>query len=351
MEQPELVSKEAEVAAIEIPSFENPEFLPVDSNDLVSHRVTELPLYLYNQDRKRYVLFKQAGEPISQEQLNQLSRDGHRAVFVPGEHRTETHNILADTLGDILQDQSLEPMAKSQKVYRTACNVIRHLFEVNPDNKTFMATANKVSNAVADLVTKDPMASMCLNRLRSYDYTTYSHSLNVCILGLGLYQHMNPSSESETMRDLSRGLLLHDIGKTDLPTELITKRGPLSSDEWDMMKSHTTKGYQRLQFERLISEDAREIALLHHEAIDGSGYPLGKTKKEIPFTSRLCKVVDVYDALSSNRSYKDAYSPYQTLQVMITEMKHQVDDRVMRELIVYLEKMSKLNVRREPASS
>src|SRR3712207_1633498 len=101
---------------------------------------------------------------------------------------------------------------------------------------------------------------------------------------------------------------MHDIGKIAIPDAVLLKQGPLDAQEWEVMKSHTTVGAQLLSGSRSpVVRVAEIIARTHHEKWDGTGYPAGLTGEEIPLVSRICAVCDVFDALVSDRPYKEAW--------------------------------------------
>ncbi len=111
--------------------------------------------------------------------------------------------------------------------------------------------------------------------------------------------------EAEKM-DLRRGSLLHDIGKMGVPDSILHKPGPLSEDEINIMRQHPSYAYQML-FPISYLKHALEISYCHHEKWDGSGYPRGLKGEEIPLSARLFAVVDVFDALTSDRPYRKAW--------------------------------------------
>jgi len=113
---------------------------------------------------------------------------------------------------------------------------------------------------------------------------------------------------------LSYASAMHDIGKIGIPDEILLKPGRLSDEEWETIKAHTTSGAQMLAgSSNPLVQMARAVALAHHERWDGSGYPAGLREDEIPIEARICAIVDVYDALLSKRSYKEAWSTERTL--------------------------------------
>ncbi|MEW6236797.1 MAG: HD-GYP domain-containing protein [Candidatus Omnitrophota bacterium] len=331
--------------ADEFPLPSTPEshlYIPVDPGFLSVDKMASFPIYVYHPGRERFVLFKNEESAIKQEQLAMLSKGGRKPVFVPKTSSYELNEYLSQDLSAIVDDPNLPVKEKTQKFHAIASTVMQSLFDSPPDMKMFVATAKNISDSMARLVVGDSKSILELNLLRSYDYYTYSHSMNVCVLSLGLYMDLTPGAASADLHDLSRGLLLHDVGKCDIPNELTNKRGPLNKDEWEVMRSHPVKGFDRLEADDSLSSESRLISLHHHESADGSGYPAKMKHEQIPLTTRICKVVDVYDALTSRRSYKDGMPPFNALNLMMKEMKREFDQDILKAFILFLRKMGKL---------
>lgn len=128
---------------------------------------------------------------------------------------------------------------------------------------------------------------------------------------------------------------LHDIGKIGIPDTILLKEGPLTSDEFEVMKTHTTIGYEAIKNAEQVSNQsmhfldvAKEIAYSHHERWDGNGYPLGLTGEEIPLSARLMAIADVYDALISKRVYKPAFTHLDAVQIITSGKGTQFDPDV-----------------------
>ena len=155
-----------------------------------------------------------------------------------------------------------------------------------------------------------------LTDIRLHDTYTFAHSVNVAILAalLGVLLKLPQTA----LLKLTLGGLLHDIGKIAVPNEVLTKAGHLSDDEWSVMQGHPEAGRQRLK--KLFPSDMllSTIALQHHEHIDGSGYPNHLQGDKIHLYARIVAIADVYDALTSVRPYKRAYTPSVAHRLMAT---------------------------------
>ena len=125
----------------------------------------------------------------------------------------------------------------------------------------------------------------------------------------------------EKMGDLLRGAKLHDIGKIGIPDSILSKEGKLSVDEWVIMKKHPLLAKEILDDVKSLSV-AMDIPIYHHENFDGSGYPYGLIANEIPLAARIFAIIDVFDALSSDRPYRPAFTHYQCIEIMKSESNH-----------------------------
>ncbi len=143
--------------------------------------------------------------------------------------------------------------------------------------------------------------------LERRDYETQGHTERVAALTLKLARALGFRS-----RDLDAvrwGAYLHDIGKLAIPDRILLKPGPLTEEEWAVMRQHTEIGYAMLEPIPFLPQATRNIVRYHHERWDGSGYPSGLSGTEIPLEARIFAVVDVYDALAHDRPYKSSWSP------------------------------------------
>ena len=174
--------------------------------------------------------------------------------------------------------------------------------------------SSQVESIVDELFTnKDVMVNIL--DLSSYDDYTCSHSLNVAILSIVLAMGMG-FPRSETV-GIGGGALLHDIGKVFVSKSILQKNGPLTNEEFDLVKKHPRDGYNYITKRYNIPLRHCDTILDHHEKYDGSGYPNGKKGTDISIFGRICAVADVYDALVSKRPYRDALPPCECVEYIM----------------------------------
>ncbi|MGH7231835.1 MAG: HD-GYP domain-containing protein [Nitrospiraceae bacterium] len=172
---------------------------------------------------------------------------------------------------------------------------------------------SEVVHRMTDSLLRHPQALTSLSRLKHFDEYTFYHSVNTAILALslGLRLKMDP----ESWRWLGIGTLLHDIGKMKIAPELLNKPGRFTHDEYEVMKQHALRGVEILSAVGLPDKGMRP-ALEHHERVDGTGYPFQRKKHELTQVGLISSVVDIYDALTSDRVYHKGMTSHDALRYL-----------------------------------
>jgi len=170
---------------------------------------------------------------------------------------------------------------------------------------------------VAEVITsvarnREALTGLC--KLRSYDEYTYTHSINVTVLATAFGQFLGlPEAE---LLSLGLAALFHDIGKANIPPEVLNKPGRLSDREFQVMKRHPLESYSILKDKRPLEDKVLLAIVEHHEKFDGSGYPRGLQGEAVSMFARVISLADVYDALTSDRVYRKGMPPSRALGVM-----------------------------------
>lgn len=178
---------------------------------------------------------------------------------------------------------------------------------------------NKLMNHtlnVLDIGATTPNLLDMLHCMREYDDATYVHSMNVALICNVLARWLRMSDEEVTTATISG--LLHDVGKTQIPDDIIKKPAKLTADEYALVQRHPQAGYEILK-KSSLSNDILNAVLMHHERCDGTGYPLRLTGRQISPYARLVAIADVYDAMTSARVYRGPLCPFKTIEVFEDE--------------------------------
>jgi HD-GYP domain-containing protein (c-di-GMP phosphodiesterase class II) len=209
-------------------------------------------------------------------------------------------------------------------------------------SETALDGLKQIAERIAGEIAGSPEATLALADLASADAYTMKHSLGVTTIGLligtrFLNRHGYKNGRGETMWrgidaqivKLGTGLLLHDVGKLAIPAEIIHKPGRLTPEEFEVVKTHPLVGWNMLKDSRSISLLSTAVVRSHHERWDGSGYPDRKVEQRIPLFARIAAVADVYDAVTSTRSYREARSAAEAYAVIMAGAGVQFDPLVV----------------------
>lgn len=211
-------------------------------------------------------------------------------------------------------------------LYSNNTNIDKKNF--SKEKRTYFESIGNIAKDIIDEIISKKNVMINLVDIKSMDNYTYQHSVNVAVLSLvlGVQLQLNQNE----LYTLCIGALLHDIGKTLIPKQIILKPGPLTDEEFKIIKEHTTKGYDFLKGCLEISAPARIVALQHHEKINGRGYPDNIKSKSINRFARIVAIADVYDALTSDRPYRKAMCPNDAVEYIFSHGDTQFDYEMVK---------------------
>jgi putative nucleotidyltransferase with HDIG domain len=192
--------------------------------------------------------------------------------------------------------------------------------EARMGNSIDTALCAPVVNEVVESIQRNSDALVSLMRLKIADDYTYLHSVAVCALMVSLGRQNGLSDEE--CREAGMAGLLHDIGKVAMPNEILNKPGKLTDAEFAVMREHPVRGWELLRQAGITSEVVLDVARHHHERFDGKGYPDGLAGTALSRIARMGAICDVYDAVTSNRVYKRAWDPAESIAQMASWQGH-----------------------------
>jgi putative nucleotidyltransferase with HDIG domain len=224
-----------------------------------------------------------------------------------------------------------EELARAAKICAAAKREVTLMFtEARLGRAVNVGNALPLVEEISQSVLRNPDALIGLARLKTKDDYTYMHSVAVCALMISLARQLG--LDEEQVRDAGFAGLLHDIGKMAIPQEILNKPGALNKDEFQIIQSHPVAGHQMLREGQGANEAALEVVLHHHEKMDGTGYPHKLSGEAISLLARMGAVCDVYDALTSNRAYKNGWCPAEAIRRM-AEWSGHFDDKVFQAFV------------------
>jgi HD-GYP domain-containing protein (c-di-GMP phosphodiesterase class II) len=228
------------------------------------------------------------------------------------------NQIVPEALITVIHDASLPPKDKAALVKQHSFDMMKSLFE-QPTAESIREAKKGISQVVG-LILKDDMTLYHLLNITSYDYCTYTHSVNVGILSVALAKAVFGIASHHDLQALGAGFFLHDLGKVSVDKDIVNKPGKLSDEEIEQMRKHPVLGFKLLQETKQLTEEAKTIVLQHHERADGKGYPKGLRGRDIHIYGKICAIADVYDALTIDRPYRKKMTPFDALRLMRNEM-------------------------------
>ncbi|MGC5771097.1 HD-GYP domain-containing protein [Paenibacillus pabuli] len=225
-------------------------------------------------------------------------------------------------VNDAATEDIIIPDMLREETRRRALVEIKQQFQSMSGLKTksrmphFGKALSGLMNTILEDIGSQKEAMIMLMDMNSSDFDLYTHSLNVCVYTLVL--GVASGYTRQQLMEIGLGALLHDIGKTQIAPEILHKPARLSDEEFKIIQQHTTYGHRILKDEPGIPLLAAHCALQHHERIDGSGYPFGLKDNEIHEYAKWLALADSYDAMTTNRVYKQALLPHQAVEVLYT---------------------------------
>ncbi|ACM60925.1 HD-GYP domain-containing protein (c-di-GMP phosphodiesterase class II) [Caldicellulosiruptor bescii] len=207
-----------------------------------------------------------------------------------------------------VEDEKAESYVKEEVIYHETFVAIQDLMlSAKAGEIVDPFVAKEIVNDIVSQIIEEEDVFLKIVGFRDVDNYTYFHSVDVSIFAAIIGKLLE--LDRKQIEDLALAALLHDFGKMKIPHEILNKPAKLTDEEFEEMKKHTIYGYQIVKNMEGISEQVAEVALLHHERLDGSGYPLKLKGDKIPLFAKIVAVADVYDALTADRVYKKKIVP------------------------------------------
>jgi HD-GYP domain-containing protein (c-di-GMP phosphodiesterase class II) len=225
-----------------------------------------------------------------------------------------------------------EAKARFRKQYDTGVTAMRDVETQVKLGKVFdVSPLQNLVNALLESLFTDPAAVLGLTAIKSHDDYTLNHSINVSILSLSL--GVSLGLDEESLRSLGLSALLYDLGKVRIPEDILNKEGPLTADEWQIIKSHAAEGADLLKRIQMLDQMPMIVAYEHHQRHDLQGYPNNSAPQEQHLFSKVVALCDAYDAMTTSRPFRREIRPDKALAVLMQGRGKAYDPSMTKALV------------------
>ena len=296
---------------------------------------------------------KTQGKVKSQKTIDQLKKQGVTKLVVeytpeefPDAKQKEDDSAETPEKTDATENQ--EPLVNQHKntksvddEFSRSCNLydsaggdVKNILSSGASSQRLSITAIKeLANGITDSVLRNEYAMAILTRIRHPSTYQWEHVLNSGVLMCGFSLYLG--FPKETLKQITLGAMLHDIGVAKVPRGIVDKPGKFTKNDMDVMKKHVAWGQMICKEDEMTDKIILDMVLNHHERLDGSGYPRGLGEEKLSKLARMIAIVDVYDAMTADRTYKKGDQPINVLRYLMANNK-KFDRGLVQQFIKYL---------------
>ncbi|MCL1142801.1 HD-GYP domain-containing protein [Shewanella gaetbuli] len=311
-----------------------------ESTNIVKVPVSKLNLGMYVtaiDKNNNSVSITNPGQIKSRDAITKLINNNIKLVWVDVERSSDSCGLKKTSL-------TAKPLAKKAEANRTirqhqasllldeAKGLIKKVLSETFEGKAVQVEPfERVADKMIESVIDDADAFKCISALRTKDAYLLEHSINVAFLMVTFGKHL--ALPLDTLRQMAVGGILHDIGKIKVDNKILHKPGKLTPEEFEHMKLHQIYAIDIMKDTVGLSQISQDVCLMHHEKLDGNGYPKGLKGDEIPLHGRMSCIVDIFDALTATRCYKEAMSPAAAFKILLSLTPFHLDQKLVYEFI------------------
>lgn len=282
-------------------------------------------IYLYPASNGCRVLYASADNRPTLDDLERLADQGTKTLYVPRDRIQDINRSLEQLLAS---DAAIPALARFE-IAKEAAKANFAAAWCRPASDELVQTATQLADRVIAACRSREELSEQLSSLLAHDGNTFSHVTNVCVYGVLLASKLGISDE-QVLHEIGVGGLLHDIGKRFIMPDLLRKPGKLTPEERRQIEQHPTRGFEELCRRSDMTQGQLSMVYQHHERVDGTGYPVRALAGEIHWMAKLCAVVDVFDALTGRRSYREPARAEEAMEFLTQKSGTYFDAEMVR---------------------
>ena len=265
---------------------------------------------------REHILYRAADLPFNERTRSTLLDNNVTHLYILASAKKRYQRYIESNIKQIINDETIPEATKAGIIYDSSKLLVRDVLD-NPTLGDNIHRAKKMVENHVDYILRGNKSFHNLLDLMSFDYYTYTHSVNVCTFSVAFAQYLGYDDE-EFLNNLGTGALLHDVGKTRIADSILNKKARLTPDEMNLIRKHPKWGVQIIKETKIIEEASLYPVIQHHEREDGSGYPFGSTGNDIHIYGKIVGIADSFDAMTTRRVYQDALSTFTALKTMFS---------------------------------
>jgi len=300
-----------------------------------------------------YYLLKFINEEFSKRDIGEISfvtditkEELTEFILLLAKNPTETEQVFKDFSAELIHhkikhihigqksayDDSDNPEKAAVKIFELSITHLKEMFEKKEDSQVSLTTTKRLMQSVFNNIVDNESFFVGLTNIKNFDEYTLNHSVNVCILSIALGKKLG--LERKELVDLGLSAFFHDFGKLEIPKDILLKPGKLDPAEREIIEHHPHYGAEKLihmQEFSYLPQPALNVAMEHHTNEDNIGYPKFSEGKKINFFSKIVKIVDFFDAVTTKRPYREKdFSRQEALQMMEEQFSDQFDPIILK---------------------
>ncbi|MBF7096348.1 HD-GYP domain-containing protein [Alkalibacter mobilis] len=269
------------------------------------------------------------GHPLNKKLLDRAVSNGVHSLYIHDEYSKE---IIEDVISPDLRQKAIQTLKNNfTDIHRVVKSSSKYKNKKNNKIDSAISKITYIAKEFVDNILSQDDLIINLVDIKTMDDYTYQHCVNVAVLSIVLGIELN--YDRKVLESMAIGALLHDFGKVFIPKEILLKPGKLTESEMEAIQKHPYLGYDYLKSNLQINHIALSIILEHHEKSNGSGYPNKLSSNRISPYAKVVSVCDVYDALTSNRPYREAMSPNEAIELLMGSCGQDFDLSIVKSFI------------------
>lgn len=258
---------------------------------------------------------------LSENYIERLKKANIQCVYIEDDlsKGIEFNSVVSDEL-------KVKSISAVKSVFKEMSENKGHTYQIKS-----IDSIKRIVEEIMSVIYDNPSTLYCMTELMGTDMYTYNHSAEVAVLSMLVAKSMKLNETF--IQKIGIGAMLHDIGKMKIPGEVLNKVEKLTDFEVGLVKDHVQLGYDMLKDNDFISPLSRQIVLLHHEKLNGVGYPFSLVGDQIPIHVRIVTLCDIFNAVSSNRAYKGRMNADEALEILRAESIYELDRDIYYHLL------------------